>query len=337
MGHTDPGSFTFPMSALLIPGACAAMVASWDALAARLPSLDAPRPKILDTVLNPSAPAPEGLTLFRERHGWCPYSEKVWLALELKGLDYKTVLIDNTGGGRPAWYGGQTPQIQWEDGRKQGESMDIVKQLDLEYPESRQLYPPDGVSQQDVAALIGAFRGAFPSNARPSSRAAYLFSYSGPLSRSDFEKALTATDKLLAQHDGPFFVGGEVTAADVSWAPFLERYAAQVCTHHARLEQKPRAGGCACLCASCGLPTHFPLLHSSDIVCTASLPARWADSAGLAALGRVVRRDGQSSGVRMPRQGRWRVVGARPHNARVWKRRQRPSDHRLPRALEWQR
>ena len=47
-------------------------------------------------------------TLYRERNGWCPYSERVWLALEYKGVEYDTVLIDNTGGGRPAWYSGDT-------------------------------------------------------------------------------------------------------------------------------------------------------------------------------------------------------------------------------------
>ena len=53
-----------------------------------------------------------GLVLYRERNGWCPYSERVWLALEHKGIiEYETVLIDNTGGGRPSWYSGDTPQV----------------------------------------------------------------------------------------------------------------------------------------------------------------------------------------------------------------------------------
>lgn len=29
---------------------------------------------------------PEGLTLFRDRNGWCPYSERVWLAMLAKGI-----------------------------------------------------------------------------------------------------------------------------------------------------------------------------------------------------------------------------------------------------------
>ena len=34
-------------------------------------------------------------TLYRERHGWCPYSERVWLAMEAKGIAYDTIYIDN--------------------------------------------------------------------------------------------------------------------------------------------------------------------------------------------------------------------------------------------------
>jgi len=217
---------------MLLPLAFA-MTPTWDALASKLPSVSQPHPPVLDTVLESSdRPPKEGLTLFRERHGWCPYSEKVWLALELKGLDFNTVLIDNTGGGRPSWYGGQTPQVTWPDGKKQGESMDIVKALDARYPNSRPLWPPAGASASDVSEMVSAFRRAFPSNARPSSRAAFLFSYDGPLPRSTFEKALDATEALLATHSGPFFVGDELSAADVSWAPFLERYAAQLpCLH----------------------------------------------------------------------------------------------------------
>ena len=199
------------------------VVLGWDALTSRLPTVSVKQPYCLDSVLESDRSPPKGLTLYRERHGWCPYSEKVWLALELKGLDFSTVLIDNTGGGRPSWYRGQTPNIQWASGKQQGESMDIVKALDSEYPDTRPLWPPPGVSAIDVSEMVSAFRGAFPSNAKPSSRAAYLFTWDGPLSRSDFEQALHATDALLAKHTGPFFCGAKLSAADVSWAPFLER------------------------------------------------------------------------------------------------------------------
>jgi glutathione S-transferase len=31
---------------------------------------------------------------FRDTNGWCPFCQRVWLALEEKGLDYDSVLID---------------------------------------------------------------------------------------------------------------------------------------------------------------------------------------------------------------------------------------------------
>ena len=52
-------------------------------------------------------------------------------------------------------------------------------------------------------AAIAAFRRCFPRNARPSSRAAYLLSYDGPLPRSTFEDALDATDAALGEKGGP--------------------------------------------------------------------------------------------------------------------------------------
>ena len=203
------------------------VVLSWPDLAARLQS--AAPPHLIDSALAPDKPVLDGtLTLFRERHGWCPYSERVWLALEAKGIEHTTVLIDNTGHGRrPSWYSGTTPQIRWADGKTAGESLDLVRELDVRFPATPPLFEASGVD-----AAIAAFRRCFPRNARPSSRAAYLFSYDGPLPRSTFEAALDATDAALGETGGPFFCGDAFSAADVAWAPFLERYAAQLpCLH----------------------------------------------------------------------------------------------------------
>jgi len=170
--------------------------------------------------------------LYRERHGWCPYSERVWLALEVKKVDYDTVYIDNIYG-RPSWYGGDTPQIMWEDGKVQSESMDLVHEVDKRFSGSIQLYPDDIANE--VIHKVKAFKAIFPRGARPSSRAAFLFRYDGePLWKNEFEKVLRETNELLAEtaEEGPFFCGERMTAADVAWAPFLERYAGQLpCLH----------------------------------------------------------------------------------------------------------
>jgi glutathione S-transferase len=219
------------LAMLLMPASSAALPTpfSWGKLEELLPSASRPRPAHLDSVLDRSTPtfsswAP---TLFRERHGWCPYSERVWLALELKGIAYDTVTIDNTGGGRPSYFAGSTPQMRWADGRTQGESNDLVKALDAAFPDTPPLWPPDGIPSSDVSFMISEWKRTMPS-ARPSSRAAFLFDYDGdPLPRTTFDKALARADELLGTHAaGPFFCGAVVSAADVAWAPFLERCAA---------------------------------------------------------------------------------------------------------------
>lgn len=216
-----------------------AFVAQWQDLETSLSTQPTPLISI-DSALDPSTPnySSSRPTLFRERHGWCPYSERVWLALEHSNIAYDTVRIDNTGPGRkPPYWSGQTPQMRWPDGRTQGESMDLVREIDTRY--GNMLYPPD--MKNDVINKCREFKRIFPSKSRPSSRAAFLFGWSGePLWKSEFESVLHKTDELLAasSSEGPFFCGEAFTAADVAWAPFLERYAAQLPCLHEGLDPK---------------------------------------------------------------------------------------------------
>ena len=205
---------------------------SWESLEKRLTSQSSDLPVSIDSVLVSSKPtfSAEHPTIFRERHGWCPYSERVWLTLELIGMEYDTIRIDNTGGPRPSYYAGQTPQMRWPDGRQQGESMDLVKDLDAKH-NNGEFYAPSKVED-----CINAFRSIFP-RARPSSRAAFLFQYNGePLWESTFEETLEGTDELLSKSAGPFFCGDTISAADIAWAPFLERYRCQLPCLHEGLE-----------------------------------------------------------------------------------------------------
>ena len=70
---------------------------------------------------------------------------------------------------------------------------------------------------------------------RPSSRAAYLFQYNGePIWKSTFEETLHKANDKLFHGDGPFMAGKSTpTAADIAYAPFLERCRYQLpCLHH---------------------------------------------------------------------------------------------------------
>jgi len=52
----------------------------------------------------PASPAPVApmLTLYRDNNGWCPFCERVWVALLVKGIpfDERTLSLQK----KPAWY-----------------------------------------------------------------------------------------------------------------------------------------------------------------------------------------------------------------------------------------
>lgn len=52
--------------------------------------------------VTPSHPVSLAASQVRDTNGWCPYCERVWIALEEKGLKYDTLLIDLYN--KPDWW-----------------------------------------------------------------------------------------------------------------------------------------------------------------------------------------------------------------------------------------
>jgi glutathione S-transferase len=205
-------------------------------------------PLVIDSVKDPTPPVRTNRPiLFREREGWCPYSERVWLALEICHVDYDTVRIDNSGYGlRPSYFTNrQTPQIMWPGSqRMQGESADLVRRIFAEY--GRPTLQAHHLDRHEVC--LGMWKEIMPQRSRPSSRAAFLFQSNGePLGELQLRKTLRSVDDMIQRFhddsgdphhdhddDGPIFMTGDhsVGPADVFWAPFLERYRYQLpCLH----------------------------------------------------------------------------------------------------------
>ena len=210
---------------------------TWESLAPLVPTAQDPGPEVLGIALD-QPPAQSGrLILYRDRNGWCPYSERVWLGMMEKGLEFDEVLI-NLQGRKPKWYydevrTGNTPAIRFPDGTVMWESLDLLKELDVRYPapEYPALFPTDPDERAEAEALIQAFSSTMPSNSRPSSRAAFLFrGWGGDLiPKGEIVQTFDRLEKLLAKHPaGPFFMGAQFTAVECCWAPFLERYTVQV-------------------------------------------------------------------------------------------------------------
>ena len=194
---------------------------TWAALASLLPA--AP------------PPMPDSLTIYREKNAWCVYSASLWLALEIKGIEYATERV----------LASDAPKLRLASGAVIDDVITAIKQLDEAYPASPALWPPSGVDPGEVDAMVDAFSIAVPrSAARDSTRAAFLFCKEegfqyDALPRSTFASFFDTADSLLAKNgDGPFFCGSALSAADVIWAPLLERYAAQIPSLHARLEPR---------------------------------------------------------------------------------------------------
>jgi glutathione S-transferase len=195
------------------------------------------------------------------------------LALELKGIDYDTFLVearDDTydgsvysgiDDGRPKRLNNLAmPQLQFPEknsrqlhcGATEATSLDLLQQLDVAFPDSTPLWPPldskgrPACNAEEVMAMAKAFGASIPTTAtRKSSRAAWIFCREegyrlDALLRSTFETFLDTAEELLGHKSGPFFCGAALSAADVVWAPLLERYATQLPCLYANLT--PRGG-----------------------------------------------------------------------------------------------
>jgi len=169
------------------------------------------------------------VTFFRDSASWCPYCQKVWLALEEKRIPYRVEKVNmSCYGDKPSEFlklqpSGQIP-VAVIDGRVYGQSNDILYALEELFPERKSLMgPPD--QRERAQQLLRLERQLFSSWMYwLTSRDDY--DKSKRLRRS-FEETLSQVEKSLAEK-GPFFLGNDVSIVDFMFAPFLERMAASL-------------------------------------------------------------------------------------------------------------
>ena len=178
----------------------------------------------------PARRAP-ALTLYRDNNGWCPFCERVWIALEKKGVPYDEVLINLQN--KPAWYLEMVPTAlvpavefhdeDWSDGvRGSGalvwESADILSALDERFGDP--LVGAESPAQKAALATSFGFVYGNTTDAAAADAAAAAFS-----------EALDGLDAALAANgargEGPF-INGAMTAADLELIPTMERFAHQL-------------------------------------------------------------------------------------------------------------
>ena len=242
------------LSALFAP--LAVRTPSWPDLEKRLPSSVAAAPAIFDAA-TVSAPCRQNRALPRSQR-WC-FAERAWLALELKRIDYATVLVDSDYSDTPC-EPGSLPRVQWSDGTTHDGSqiIDILERLEVEQPQPPNLFPTVSTVTDIVRDSFGRFDALMPRYTKLSSLAPFVFVYKiqrtgkfmledalpGEIVPQDkYTVALEEIDELLGEYSydendtqregeanryGPFIAGATITAADIYWAPFVERLAAFV-------------------------------------------------------------------------------------------------------------
>ena len=201
---------------------------SWDELSSLLEQDSSPTPSPI-------------LTLYRDTNGWCPFCERVWLALEIKGIPYKESLINLQN--KPDWFlemvpTGLVPAVMFYDEKTTNsvgddnakpqrtliwESLDIMKALDELFPDTEKLILDDLPKYKEGEEIISRL-----------STAGFQYLYSGrndTLTEEDkkqlklnFQTTLDEFDAFIASNEGgPFILGSKVSGIDVQIIPAMER------------------------------------------------------------------------------------------------------------------
>ena len=157
------------------------------------------------------------VTFYRDSASWCPYCQKVWLALEAKEIPYKVEKINmRCYGDKPASFlkiqpGGQIPVVII-NGRVYGQSNDIL--LALESLSSKKSLNPPSSLQAQAQQLYRLERQLF---------SAWMGWLTSGYGKDQFIETLRYVDSVLQKADGPFFLGKDFSLVDIQFAPFLER------------------------------------------------------------------------------------------------------------------
>jgi glutathione S-transferase len=186
--------------------------------------------------------------------------EIVWLALECKNVEYVTVLVPSssskTGDANDHnnnAVGVVVPRIVWPDDDTFDDNIDsssknkiindpikLLEQIQLHYPTHPPNFYPRVSSAVDASRCnILRLSGVMPrnTNIKYMNSAPYIFktnnnNNNGPITlvaRSSHAMTLEEIEELLEEYDnGPYMCGKDISAADIVWLPYLERYAVQL-------------------------------------------------------------------------------------------------------------
>ncbi|XP_010314303.1 glutathione S-transferase L1-like isoform X1 [Solanum lycopersicum] len=149
----------------------------------------------------------------------CPYSQRVWITRNVKGLQDMIKLVPIDLQNRPDWYKenvypkNKVPSLE-HNNKVTGESLVLVKYVDCNFEgpsflpddQEKRKFAEELIAYSDTTFVPEVYR-SFAKDAR--TLAGAQFDY--------LEKALHKFD------DGPFFLG-QFSQVDIIYAPFVERF-----------------------------------------------------------------------------------------------------------------
>jgi glutathione S-transferase len=181
--------------------------------------------------LEPAPAVGPVLTLYRDNNGWCPFCERVWVALLVKGVPFeeKTLSLQK----KPQWYldkvpTGLVPAIEFagSGGEIVWESKDILLRLETEEFGKYKSLLPTGERQKALALLDECdvwFRSIagvlYGSNATSAELVAKM---------QAFEDTIHKIEQKLSASNSPFFLDSGFSMVDCMLIPVLERLAVQL-------------------------------------------------------------------------------------------------------------
>ncbi len=182
------------------------------------------------------------VTLYRDRHAWCPYCQKIWLWLEEKQIPYRIAKVTMfCYGEKERWYqrkvpSGMLPALEL-DGRIVTESDDILLALEREFgPLYLGMTHPQVLPLRQLERLL--FRAWCGWLCRPASSVR-----AEQRNREQFIDVLARVEQALANTPGDYFLA-EFSTADVIFTPYVERMNASLYYYkgYSLREDNPRLG-----------------------------------------------------------------------------------------------
>ena len=169
------------------------------------------------------------VTLYRDRHSWCPYCQKIWLWLEYKRIPYRVKKINMfCYGQKETWFldkvrSGKLPAIEFK-GQIVTESDDIVAFLENEFGALGSF-----ITSSHLKKTKELERGIFRAWCNWLCRESFNF-IDNRFRKKRFKESISKFDEILGESESGFIDPAESTSSelvpgigDIIFIPYMER------------------------------------------------------------------------------------------------------------------